>query len=507
MAALVAGAASVVSAIFANDWLQRAWLAKKWLYRSPHGLEELGACAAVACASLVALLATWRAGRWRSTSWVPVRWILPTAAVAWMLTWRIEPPTLVFDAQLGFSGALAVWTALVALSASCTNLTHRGLLRVADIVLCELAAVLILGEIALRMVRRATDSSWLATASTSPAAFVRAHRLAPGQFYLGFPVNREGFVDVEPDEVLKKPHRVFCVGDSFSVAVVPHHWQYTTVAEGFFPDVEIYNAGVVNSGPREYVEVVRSSAKPLRPELVVVALFVGNDFTDSLRGNPTLATSLTDRNEVLVRQIVRRFLAYWEERRAGGMVSDPLGSTMTTGQTGGKALSPAEAERAMPWLADPLQETPSLSEERFGYVEAVRSEIVRPDAAPTVEAAFVYIEQIREAIRPVPLALLVFPDEFQVEDGLWSQVRTSRNLSDEDRDRPQRILTSWLDKEKIDFIDLLPRMRASPPLSDGKRHVYLLRDTHFNALGNKIAGAALAELIERAGIEKRSTPP
>jgi hypothetical protein len=504
LALLVAGAALVVSAIFANDWLQRPWLAKKWLYRSPHGLAELGACAAVACASLVLLLATWRAGRWRSTSWTPLRWILPAAVLAWMLTWRLEPPTLPYDAQLAFCGALAAWCALVAMSARSENLGRRGILRAADIVVCELAAVLLLAEIGLRVVRLATDSPWLATANTDPVAFVRAHRLRPGAFFMGYRVNREGFVDVEPDEVLKKSHRVVCIGDSFSVAVVPHHLHYTTIAEKSFTDLEVYNAGVVNSGPREYLEMLRSSALPLRPELVVIALFLGNDLTDSLRHERGPTAGWTDRDEVLLVQILRRLAAFRSERSAGGAVADGLGSTMTTGLTKGGELSATEAEREMPWLEDPMQEAPNVSRERFLWVESTRMEILRPGAKASYEAALEYLQEMRDLARPTPIACLLFPDEYQVEDDLWRDLSGQLDETGLDREQPQKVLSAWLETQGIPFVDLLPRLRAVPPLADGKRHVYHLQDTHFNARGNKIAGEALAELIERTGVAKRN---
>ncbi len=504
IAALVAGAALLVSAIFANDWLERAWLAKKWLYRSPHGLQELGLCAAIACASLVLLVATWRAGHWKSTSWAPLRWLLPSVAVAWVLTWRIEPPTLPFDAQLALCAALAAWTALVAISAPWGGVGRRGILRVLDIGLCEAAAVLFLAEIGLRTVRLATDTSWLATASTDPVAFVRAHRLAPGAHFMGFRVNREGYVDVEPDEVLKKSHRVVCIGDSFSVAVVPHHLQYTTIAEQSFTDLEVYNAGVVNSGPREYLEILRTSGLPLRPDLVVIALFLGNDVTDAQRGPLGLGSSLTNRDEVLVVQALRRLAAYRRERAAGGTIADPMGSTMTTGLTKGGEISPAEADREMPWLQDPMRETPSVSAERFLWVEATRTGILRPDAKASYEPAFGYLRQMQELARPTPIACLLFPDEYQVEDALWRELQGQLDETGLDREQPQRIVSAWLESQGIPFVDLLPRLRAVPPLADGRRHVYHLQDTHFNARGNKVVGEALAELIERMGVAKRN---
>jgi hypothetical protein len=42
----------------------------------------------------------------------------------------------------------------------------------------------------------------------------------------------------------------------------------------------------------------------------------------------------------------------------------------------------------------------------------------------------------------------------------------------------------------------LPILRAAPPWTDGKKHFYHLRDTHFNARGNEIAGKALGEFLK-----------
>ena len=38
-------------------------------------------------------------------------------------------------------------------------------------------------------------------------------------------------------------------------------------------------------------------------------------------------------------------------------------------------------------------------------------------------------------------------------------------------------------------------MRAVPKEADGRRHLYHLRDTHWNARGNELAGEALAKFV------------
>jgi hypothetical protein len=89
---------------------------------------------------------------------------------------------------------------------------------------------------------------------------------------------------------------------------------------------------------------------------------------------------------------------------------------------------------------------------------------------------------------------MIIPDEFQVEDELWERVseRAGRPL---ERDRPQALLQAWLAEEQIPHLDLLPILRAAPPLADGRRHLYHARDTHWNARGNRIAAQALADFL------------
>jgi hypothetical protein len=290
------------------------------------------------------------------------------------------------------------------------------------------------------------------------------------------------------------------------VGVVPHHLHYTTIAEQSFTDLEVYDAGVVNSGPREYLEVLRSSGLPLHPELVVIALFLGNDVVDAHRGSQDPTSTWTNREEVLIVQALRRLAAYRGERAAGGTIADPVGSTMTTGLTKGGELSAVEAERQMPWLHDPMQEPPAISNERFLWVEAIRTEILRTDAKETYESTFEFLREMQELARPTPIACLLIPDEYQVEDALWKELEGQIDETGLDREQPQKLVSARLESQGIPFVDLLPRLREVPPLADGKRHVYHLQDTHFNARGNKVAGEALAELIERTGVAQRKPP-
>ncbi len=89
---------------------------------------------------------------------------------------------------------------------------------------------------------------------------------------------------------------------------------------------------------------------------------------------------------------------------------------------------------------------------------------------------------------------MLIPDEFQVDDALWSAIE-ARAQAPLDRDRPQRLLNAWLAENSFEVLDLLPHLRAEPPLDDGRPHLYHRADTHFNARGNDATARALAEFL------------
>ncbi len=100
-------------------------------------------------------------------------------------------------------------------------------------------------------------------------------------------------------------------------------------------------------------------------------------------------------------------------------------------------------------------------------------------------------ERMRAECGARPFGVLLIPDEFQVEDALWAELE----LEGLERDRPQRLLAAELGRRGIPVLDLLPVLRGTAALGDGRRHVYHLRDTHWNARGNRAAGEALAGFV------------
>lgn len=349
-------------------------------------------------------------------------------------------------------------------------------------------AVLFVGlELVLRLVAALTHSPLLVSDASDARSWLAVNKLHPGDVLNGFRVNRRGFYDDEPRN--KERCLVTAVGDSFTVGIVPHDFHFTTVAERAL-GCPIDAIGVIAVGPEEYALLVRDEALPRDPDVVLIDLFVGNDIVDNLRGRDHFRNALRrwlDRDNILVYDVPRRLAVLVRERRRHVIAPAAAGR--------GELFGRDEALRRMPWLADPSREPPSMSHEAYLTLETRHMiEVAGGGDDASYRRLWEILDDIRRAVAPRPLALLVIPDEAQVEDPLWAEV-TARAARPLERDRAQRLLAATLDEKKIPYLDLLPILRAEPVTADGMRHLFHKDDSHLNARGNVIAGEALGRFL------------
>ena len=444
-------------------------------------------------AALMLLLARWRAPPpvWRPR--LPLRaagYLLLGASVAYLVC--LQPyRSLVAHVTFGLAAGLAGVAALGG-EALLRRLPPR-LVSVADLVLFLACLGAVAGELTLRAIASRSSSPLFARSSDTMLDFMARYRLRPEQATPGFPVNSQGHVDVEFGAREPGVPRAATIGDSFSTSVVPHRYHFTTVAERNLGRGEVCNLGIAGMGLNEYLYLLREEALPLRPDVVVVDLFIGNDLIDNLSGNvtPGWIEPWLDRDRLLLLVVPRRL---WVSRdQQGGM--RPVGT-----RPGQADVEEVDFGRLYPWLADPAREIPTFTPERFVIVERHRAQSAcRPDAPPDWARVHELLLEMRDtaAAHSTPFAVMLIPDEFQVEDDVWAQVTAGGEGGELDRDLPQRVLGEWLAAHDIPCLDLLPALRAVVPMADGQRHVYHLRDTHFNARGNQVAGEELAAFLRR----------
>lgn len=356
--------------------------------------------------------------------------------------------------------------------------------RALDVTCMNLALVLVLAEVALRIAARVAPTPLLVTRSTSAPVRRSANRGRPGTMRFNFPLNSGGFYDTEflPADQVKGPV-VISIGDSYSYGTVPHAFHFTTVAEQDSPGLTIYNMGFPAIGPTDYLYLLMHDALPLHPALVVVDLFMGNDVTDV-----PIATSRLhwyDASNYLVATLWNRLrILRWAKVAASPAV------------VANENLTKQQLEVRYPWLANPLLEQPNFSVKAYLSVERRSASVIAaPQGNPAFRPFFSALATIEHAAKGTPLAFMVIPDPFEVEDSIWGAITrgSSQRL---DRDAGDRMVVHWLRCTGVPVLDLLPVLRAVPPLPDGYRHLYGLRDTHFNARGNAVTGHALAPFVD-----------
>ncbi len=366
--------------------------------------------------------------------------------------------------------------------------------RIGGRTLVSLAVVPLLLEGSLRLAGRVLDLPLTDRHHMGAAERVERHR-RPRQPVLGFACDARGHFDVDPRQEPRLGPLVVAIGDSFSQGCVPHAWHFTTVAEAHLDQVSIYNMGLAAIGPREYLYLLETEALAPKPDLILVNLFVGNDVALPRRksGLPRILSNWFEREDLLIYSLPARLARLRRAHRAGSV---ELGEVPGQRQlVGSKPRTQDEIRALLPWIDDPMAEPPGSDERTFVDIEHGRMLMACRPAHADFSALFETLEAIQDKAGPIPVGIVLIPDEFQVEDPLWEEL-AGRVTEPLERFLPQRVVLNWLSERGIPALDLLGPLRAVEPLPDGRRHVYHLRDTHFNARGNRVAGQALAAFVQ-----------
>lgn len=452
---------------------------------------SFGAAFAIAAASLH--LRWWRQGLWPERSLA----IFRLAGCGLVLHWLVY---LAFFQPHEMRLLWATWTAGACLFAAL--LTFRRLilkwlsprlLTGLDLTVLYLCILVVGGELALRAIADLRPSVLLMRPDEGAERRIEGMRQPPGTFRFGFPLNSRSFYDEEhvdgDDRTL-----VVTIGDSFSQGVVPHYYHYTTVAERLLTDVdvdvEIYNVGIAGVDLREYLQLLLTEVLPLDPDLVVVGVFLGNDLTFDV--SPATLSKWYDREQVLILQVPKRLSAV--HAATGPPIAGAQPVLTSRGDLGAIEQTPEALATALPWVADTLAEQATF---RIPYYQHLKLEIARDLSTQTADEyqqRFAVLREIADACGSTPVLFLVIPDEMQVDDALWEEIAALSDVPLE-RHRAQDLLLEWLSREGLPYIDPLPDLRAEAPLSDGRVHLYHLRDTHLNTRGNRVLGETLARAL------------
>ena len=286
--------------------------------------------------------------------------------------------------------------------------------------------------------------------------------------------------------------RVVALGDSFVYGGVAEadHWcghLERALATRHPPAAEVLRLGVPGTGPPFYLRLWEVEGARLGASVVVVGLFVGNDFFDE-QGRPEGWRGRVDQAAAVsyAVRLARNLL------RLEGPVARPPGASGARHPSGGFDLPG--------YVYDDTRAT--FSPEPFAEVERDRMTLCLRSAGgrftTRLERVVRVLRELDAQVRRVGsrLVVMMIPDEYQVHAdvaGLAARAE-GQALDAYDLDRPQRELGLALRNEGVDALDLLPAFRERGTAE----RLYVPRDTHWNRAGHRLAAEQLAAHLERS---------
>lgn len=349
------------------------------------------------------------------------------------------------------------------------RMTWRKTLRAARNVVLILLISFALGEVALRVVHRVSPS--YVFYNTSYDRF----RAKPGSDYHGFPINSEGFHDVETPERDPNNYRIVALGDSFAFGVVPYEYNYLTLLEERLnrPDrpAEVINMGIPRTAPIDYLALLVAEGLQLDPDMILVSFYIGNDFIETHRALKK-GRRVHQRSYVLA---LLRFALFIRPEVHGGEVQ----SRRTYRDT-----------------------DPTFSKKSHLEILGGRAGVYLVGWEPGPRALNAVLEAMGEIAdicdrRDVALAVVLIPEETQLDTELQNDLIATYKLYREgtmDYLLPNRVLTAGLSELGIPVLDLWPSYEEA----SASTVLYKPRDTHWNIAGNRLAAEVIAGHLDGA---------
>jgi hypothetical protein len=305
----------------------------------------------------------------------------------------------------------------------------------------------------------------------------------------------EGFNDTRPQAPPANAEPILFVGDSFTFGTYPAPLVFPRLVEEKLRDkgMNVYavNRGLPGAGPKNYVGLIDKYATALRPRLIVVSLFLGNDIEQS---HPARRTRLwmgqlgnviepwhfslqpeAFMTIMAMRKATRLIKNYWHLRNSSF------------------ALPAAAHEES--------RETYFFSEPVLFDIEHRHLENSRLPLSSFIAQSYGHLHQdlitdMRDAAtrHGAEILFVLIPSEGQVNDAFFQAMINYQNekAAHYDRETPSVNMGVILEKNGVGdrYLDLLPilRQHAGEPL-------YNIGDTHWNRHGNAIAAQAIAEKI------------
>ncbi|GAB2562593.1 alginate O-acetyltransferase AlgX-related protein [Spirosoma areae] len=328
-----------------------------------------------------------------------------------------------------------------------------------------LISTFLLGEIGLRIYNYFVHSHIFYDSSYN------RYRGKPHVELYGFRLNSGGFNDTE---FTAKPsdYRIIGLGDSFAFGIVPHQYTYLTKLENKLNNrignICLFNMGISQTNPTDYYSILTNEGAHLKPDLVLVSFFIGNDFDVIKKPWFRHSFMLTALNYIGT--------VAWKVKDFAG--HEAYADSAHTFRR--EDYLKIEKERMDSWKYHMPDKGP-LPGQKTGFFEQTIATLLRTRDYCTAHGA--------------KFMVTIIPDELQVDSTLQQEVVSAYYPTvgrlPYDVLTPTRLLTQRLRANGIPYIDMLEAFQTA---SSAKR-LYKPSDSHWNIAGNEFAAQLLADSL------------
>lgn len=332
------------------------------------------------------------------------------------------------------------------------------------------------------------------------AADQRSEFVFPGMPSHRVQTNADGFRDAPFERDAPGTRRIAVLGDSFvSNLAVADDEVFTEVMERRLPGVSVMNLGVNGYGQTQQLLLLRAVLRDLAPELVVVVVYLRNDFDDNTghswgvdRPRPTAVLDAKGERVGIRRPPV----AAVQDHRGSSWLGSLHVARFLSERLGRLRLRPARGPRG---AFVPSPETPPElylaakhrspeTRQRFRVMELLLLEMARLAAE-----------------HDVPIVFALAPSMAQVVPEVWQELldRTGADPAELDREAPDRDLLAFGDAHGLRVLDLLPALREAQA---GGAATYHSVQQHWTPEANRVVAEALLEFL-RGDLSRRPPGP
>lgn len=312
-------------------------------------------------------------------------------------------------------------------------------------------------------------------------------KLVREEFDTTITINSQGYRGREFGPEKHGRFRILAIGDSFTFGYgvednesYPARLEQILGNEYHMEGIEIVNAGfAAGYFPDTYYLFLKERGLKLRPDLILIGFFIGNDIDHRNASEHRWVNTDRDGLPLRIMSVEGEVEdGRWVRRHKQAVYRIPVLRNSHLFQllvSAGKGVSRiVQGEEAR--LAD--------SSNPFMY-EATYQE--RTDAAVRqVQTLFRAMAALAAKAR-IPLVVLMIPAREQV----YPDKRPSVGNRDRDLEKPQRIFSAFFERERIPYLDLLPHLKG-PAREAG---LYFPYDMHWNAKGHDLGARVVAAYL------------